>query len=415
MRHFNRFGFASCLVSFLGIGCGPTDNITLQTPPPVTVVIELPPSPSDAGSDTGSDTVAVAETSDATPAEASSEAAPTDVASTGQLIVTADPDNTYPARIVLKGEPSVGSFLVYLNAVGTDQVVEQISFKHVGVGPLSDFSAVWLTTDYPLGLTRCTIDETGGVVTCGTKGSELKTVTTGTKSGVTLWVDYTQTAQFTAQHGFELASAADVVVRDPTTVVSGDFPFNGNAFEVSYLGWTLLKVEYDGSPAAIVAGAESVRLFYYTLTSNDFLLMRHQHFSIASTDGGRVVGSKGTQYFTNFRTEDVSNDTPLQASVGYSSVDPSGLSALVTTSEEPIDLTSSKPRLLALVADIVWMQDAPNELMGHSYTVTLQPYGDGEVVVTYTTATGTTETPLLAARINLPSAGLVSTPIYLDW
>ena len=410
MRQFNRFAFASSLVTFLGIGCGPTDNITLQTPPPVTVVIELPPSQGDAGSE-----VTVTETGDATPAETPSEASPTDVASSSRLIVTADPDNTYPSRIVYKGEPSVGTSLFYLNAVDTNQVVEQISFKHVGVGPLSDFSAVWLTTDYPLGLTRCTIDETDGVVTCGTKGSELKTVTAGTKSGVTLWVDYTQTAQFTAHHSFSLASATDVVTRDPTTVVSGSFPFNGNVFAVSYTAWTQLAVTYNGSPAAIVAGAESVRLFYYTLTANDFLLMRHQHFSIASTDGGRVVGSKGTQYFTNFRTEDVSNDAPLQASVGYSSVDPSGLSALVTTSEEPINLTSSKPRLLAIVADVVWMQDGPNELMGHSYTVTLQPYGDGEVVVTYTTATGTTETPLLAARINLPSAGLVSTPIYLDW
>jgi hypothetical protein len=106
-----------------------------------------------------------------------------------------------------------------------------------------------------------------------------------------------------------------------------------------------------------------------------------QRFEIESTDGGLVVGSNGTKYFTNIKVLDgpVTVMGPIDP--------PSGSPPISTFSFDLFDsftIGAQLERELTFTVDVACSEDSPGELSTHTYRVHWLPMkkGDAKDLVT---------------------------------
>jgi hypothetical protein len=136
-----------------------------------------------------------------------------------------------------------------------------------------------------------------------------------------------------------------------------------------------LTVTYLGPNDGKLPLGSTAHIFDMTLMSKSHTLsINSMEFVLESVDGGSIVGSSGTVYFSNLTLLDV-DENPVMGPVELNIVD--GM-ATVTFEDElvlpPGILVPGKPNLFRLVADLSAIEDASGELMGREYKVSLSPF-----------------------------------------
>lgn len=124
-------------------------------------------------------------------------------------------------------------------------------------------------------------------------------------------------------------------------------------------------------------------LFDFSLVSkNHSLSFASIEFKLASLNGGLLLGSSGTAYFSNLNVLDVDGNQIMgPAELSHAE---NGLTATVTFDEgfvlPPGILIPGKPNLFRLVADLVEAEDSTGEFIGRAYFVSLPPFTKNKVI-----------------------------------
>ncbi|MBU1034351.1 hypothetical protein KKD42_00965 [Patescibacteria group bacterium] len=144
-----------------------------------------------------------------------------------------------------------------------------------------------------------------------------------------------------------------------------------------------LTVSYMGPTSDKLPIGVAAHLFDFTLMAESHKLsINSLEFVLKSIDGGFLVGSSGTAYFSNFKILDVDGNE-IMGPIGLSLA--AGETATTVSFDEglvlpPGILVPGKPNLFRLVADLDATEDSSGEFIGRKYFVSLQPFAQNEVI-----------------------------------
>lgn len=285
--------------------------------------------------------------------------------------------NTPQGKTVIYDAEQLHVLTVNLTASPTkDAPIDRICFTDAGTGLFSDIAAArfynastgYVEADVDHALQTICVEELVLTVSAAT-------VTTGE-----LFVDLNGgNPTIGAQHRFQIEDAQSVELLDGG-LVDGAFPIVGNTFTIGSVTVGQLSTANDGPVASaysLCAASVTLLDFSHQASIDDVDIMREQ-FVLESTDGGMVIGSNGTPYFTSIKMKAKSN--------GVTVMGPTELAMSPGATQATIDLADSflvlngSTKHLQMVATLSCDEDAPGEFLGHHYRLVKKPFMVGDVV-----------------------------------
>jgi len=154
-----------------------------------------------------------------------------------------------------------------------------------------------------------------------------------------------------------------------------------------------LTLKFNGPAATtIVKGTKTANFYSFSLTNTGGdVQINALRMTLSGLNGGRLMGSKGTKYFSNIRIVNTDNGTVV---MGPKEIINSPTTAIISQSlffNDAFLLKGGTTMNLSLVADIASNEDAASELIDKQFYASWSPFLTGDVKVPATAAAGMTD------------------------